>query len=409
MSKENKIISELRFPEFANQGKWEEKKLGEVGEIITGNTPSTTETINYNGNKLFVSPADINQNRYISQTKTTLSDVGFLKTRRVQANSVLFVCIGSTIGKVAQNKVECATNQQINSIVPSKEYSSDFLYSILEYSSSQISELAGIQAVPIINKTQFSCVKLFFPKLNEQQKIASCFSSLDEVITAHSQKLKLLKYHKKGLMQNLFPQEGEKVPKYRFKEFENDGEWAFEKLNNANVAEFINEKTDFHELEIETYISTENILQDYGGILLSKKLPSSGSFTKFKEGDILVSNIRPYLRKVWFSNISGAASNDIIVIRAGLKIDKTFLSYHLKNDNFIDYIMKGAEGVKMPRGDKDLIKEYFISFPKPNEQQKIATCLSSLDTLIIAKVDKIEQLKLHKKGLMQGLFPKTND
>ena len=198
-------VPKLRFKEFENSGEWEEKKLGEVGEIITGNTPSTTNSENYNGSKLFVSPSDINENRYITQTQTTLSDIGFSKTRHIQANSVLFVCIGSTIGKVAQNKVECATNQQINSIVPFSDYCSDFLFSVLECFAKQIAELAGIQAVPIINKTQFSSIKLFFPKPKEQQKIASCFSSLDEIIEAQAEKIEQLKLHKKGLMQGLFP------------------------------------------------------------------------------------------------------------------------------------------------------------------------------------------------------------
>ncbi len=202
---EGEKVPKLRFKEFKNDGEWVEKSLGEVGEIITGNTPSTTEPLNYNGGKLFVSPADINGNRYITQTKTTLSDIGFSKTRQIQANSILFVCIGSTIGKVAQNKVDCATNQQINSIIPFTDYSSDFIFSALEYSAKQISELAGIQAVPIINKTQFSSVKLLFPKPKEQQKIASCLSSLDALIVAQAEKIEQLKLHKKGLMQGLFP------------------------------------------------------------------------------------------------------------------------------------------------------------------------------------------------------------
>lgn len=202
---QDKNVPNFRFPEFKNDGDWEEKKLGEVGEIITGNTPSTTEVSNYGNEKLFVSPADINDNRYVYDTKTKLSELGFSKTRIIPANNVLFVCIGSTIGKVAQNKVECATNQQINSIIPSKEYSSDFLYSVLENSASQVSELAGIQAVPIINKSQFSNVKLFFPKIKEQQKIASCLSAVDHLITAQTEKIEQLKHHKKGLMQGLFP------------------------------------------------------------------------------------------------------------------------------------------------------------------------------------------------------------
>jgi len=97
------------------------------------------------------------------------------------------------------------TAQQINSIIPFTDYSSDFIFSALEYSAKQISELAGIQAVPIINKTQFSSVKLLFPKPKEQQKIASCLSSLDALIVAQAEKIEQLKLHKKGLMQGLFP------------------------------------------------------------------------------------------------------------------------------------------------------------------------------------------------------------
>ncbi|MFV0531742.1 MAG: restriction endonuclease subunit S [Flavobacteriales bacterium] len=202
---ESEKVPKFRFPEFEKDGAWVEKKLGTVAEIITGNTPSTHKSEYYDGEIMFISPADINGDRYITQTKTTLTELGFSKTRPLKANSVLFVCIGSTIGKIAQNKFECATNQQINSLMPFKEYSSEFLYSALENSASQISKLAGIQAVPIINKSQFSSVKLFFPKIQEQQKIASCLSALDDLITAEADKIEQLQQHKKGLMQGLFP------------------------------------------------------------------------------------------------------------------------------------------------------------------------------------------------------------
>ena len=204
--KEGENVPELRFPEFQGTKEWGEKQLGNVGEIITGGTPSTKDTTNYGGDKLFVSPADISSNRYISDTKIKLSNKGFSVGRYIQANSVLFVCIGSTIGKVAQNKVECTTNQQINAIVPYEEYLSDFIYSILEHEASKIAALAGKQAVPIINKTLFSSISILIPpKKDEQQKIADCLSSLDELIEATSRKVEILKEHKKGLMQQLFP------------------------------------------------------------------------------------------------------------------------------------------------------------------------------------------------------------
>lgn len=199
-------VPDYRFKEFKNDGEWVENELGKVAEIITGNTPSTKETSFYGGEKMFVSPADMGDNRIVSQTKTTLTELGFSKTRQIKANSVLFVCIGSTIGKVAQNKYECATNQQINSLVTIKGYSSDFLYSLLDCNSIQIASIAGNHAVPIINKTVFSAVKLYFPtNIEEQQKIASCLSAVDDLITAQAAKIEQLKQHKKGLMQGLFP------------------------------------------------------------------------------------------------------------------------------------------------------------------------------------------------------------
>jgi len=195
----------LRFPEFNNTGDWGKRPLGEVAEIITGNTPSTMEPANYGGKRMFVSPVDITDFRFLTRTKTTLSELGYSKARHVKENSVLFVCIGSTIGKVVQNKIECATNQQINAVVPNEGYSSDFIFSILENNASNIASMASRHAIPIINKSDFSSILVSFPLLKEQQKIADCLSSIDELISAQSQKIDALVNHKKGLMQQLFP------------------------------------------------------------------------------------------------------------------------------------------------------------------------------------------------------------
>ena len=200
-----KTIPAIRFPEFQNAPDWQETALENIGEIVTGNTPSTKEPNNYGGDRLFVSPADISDKRYVSQTKTTLSEKGFRLSRHIKESSILFVCIGSTIGKVAQNTRECATNQQINSIMPYKGHVADFVYSILEHYAPQIASIAGNQAVPIINKTLFFSFSLLMPKENEQQKIADRLSSVDELISTETAKLDQLKAHKKGLMQQLFP------------------------------------------------------------------------------------------------------------------------------------------------------------------------------------------------------------
>jgi type I restriction enzyme S subunit len=138
-------------------------------------------------------------------TKTTLTALGFEETRPIKANSILFVCIGSTIGKIAQNRQECATNQQINSVVPNSNTVHGFVYYALSGLAAQIANLAGRQAVPIVNKSLFSSVGLLVPKLSEQRRIADCLDSLDDLIAAVTQHLGALKTHKKALMQQLFP------------------------------------------------------------------------------------------------------------------------------------------------------------------------------------------------------------
>ena len=195
----------LRFPEFQAAGEWVVTTIGQLGDVVTGSTPSTARPEYYGGDRMFVSPADISDGRFIDKTKTTLTALGFEETRPIKANSILFVCIGSTIGKIAQNRHECATNQQINSVVPNSNNDHGFVYYALSGMADEIANLAGRQAVPIVNKSLFSSVGLLVPKPAEQQRIADCLTSLDDLIAAQAQKLDGLKTHKQGLMQQLFP------------------------------------------------------------------------------------------------------------------------------------------------------------------------------------------------------------
>jgi type I restriction enzyme S subunit len=392
MSKEIKLIPELRFPEFLNDGEWELKELSNAAEIITGNTPSTKETSYYGGDKMFVSPADISDTRIVSETKTTLTELGFSKTRQIEANSVLFVCIGSTIGKVAQNKFECATNQQINSLVADSGYSSDFLYSLLDYNSTVIASIAGNHAVPIINKTTFSAVKLPFPprigeQPQEQQKIASCLSSLDELIAAHNDKLQALKDHKKGLMQILFPQEGETVPKFRFKEFEDDGEWIEKSFEDLFT---IGNGRDYKHLK-----EGDVPVHGSGGYMLSVD-------EYLYEGDSACIG-----RK-------GTINNPLFLTGKFWTVDTLFYTHSFKDciPKFVFYIFQNIDWLRhneaggVPSLSKTNIYKIETVVPKPNEQELIVDFLSGMDDVITIQMKKIEQLQQHKKGMMQGLFPK---
>jgi len=190
------------------------------------------------------------------------------------------------------------------------------------------------------------------------------------------------------------------VPKLRFPEFRG----AMSALPLDAVADFVSEKTSIDQITPAQYVSTENLLPDFGGISPATKLPSVSSVTSFRHRDILVSNIRPYLKKVWQSDMCGGVSNDVLVIRPTERVGADYLAAILRSNFFIDYVMRGAKGVKMPRGEISMIREFPVPNPCPEEQQKIADCLSSLDELITAETRKLDTLKTHKTGMMQQLF-----
>ena len=403
MNNEKKIVPELRFPEFVNDGEWQYLNGDELFEPISNRDHNSDLPILAISQEHGAIPREMID-------YTVIASEDSIKSYKVVERGDFIISLRSFQGGIEYSNYKGICSPAYI-ILRKKKKLEDNLFKYYFKTDLYIrhlnKNLEGIRDGKMVSYKQFSEILLPYPSINEQQKIASFLSSLDDLIESQKQKLDALKDHKKGLMQNLFSQQGETVPKLRFPEFVNDEEWIEKEL--CEIAAFVNEKTQLENLSINSYVSTENLLPDYAGVSVASKLPTSGNFTKYRKGDVLISNIRPYLKKVWFADKDGACSNDVIVIQAKTIVTNTFLSCIFKNNTFINYVMKGAEGVKMPRGDKDSIKEFPILFPQEKiEQQKIASCLSSLDALITSQTEKIEQLKLHKKGLMQGLFPKMN-
>lgn len=197
---------EIRFKDENGQDypDWEEKKLGEVAEIKTGNTPPTKDIDNYGEEYLFVSPGDLGRKKYINATEKMLSNKGYSISRKFDKSSILFTCIGSTIGKLGIAGKDLTSNQQINAILPNNNYNSEYLYYSLDFLSSRIKLLASNQAVPIINKSEFEKIKIYLPSLPEQEKIAYFLSALDRSIELEEERLEVYEKLKKGLMQRMF-------------------------------------------------------------------------------------------------------------------------------------------------------------------------------------------------------------
>ena len=186
------------------------------------------------------------------------------------------------------------------------------------------------------------------------------------------------------------------VPNLRFPEFE--GEW--EKCKLGDASEFSKERVNTQNLSSDNYVATENMLQDYQGFIEASSVPTNTNVVKFNKGDVLLSNIRPYLKKVWFADKNGGCSADVFVFKALSACIPDFLHYIIANDRFINFAMSGAKGVKMPRGDKEQMKTYEIGLPSIEEQKKIATLLQLLDERIATQNKIIEDLKKLKCAII---------
>lgn len=174
----------------------------------------------------------------------------------------------------------------------------------------------------------------------------------------------------------------------------------------SEVGSYVSEKINVSKLRLENYISTENMISNRGGISLATKLPSVKTTTAFQKGDILISNIRPYFKKIWLADKSGGCSNDVLVIRSDSNFSNRFLYYVLSSDTFFDYAVSTSKGTKMPRGDKSSIMKYTVPLFSLEEQELISDILKSYDEKI--KLNKqinhhlLEQARLLYKNLISS-------
>lgn len=183
---------------------WDEKTIEEIGNVVTGSTPSTAISEYYGNECLFVSPADIQQNLYISNTEKKLTQSGFDTCRKLTANTICVVCIGSTIGKIALLKTFGCTNQQINSVICfDPDLSFFYYYAMTHYNEQQFGKETGLQAVPIVNKSSFS--KFALPKAtkDEATEISKRLLSIDDKLQAEQNYLLKIQKIKSGLMSDL--------------------------------------------------------------------------------------------------------------------------------------------------------------------------------------------------------------
>jgi len=285
---------------------------------------------------------------------------------------------------------------------------SDAFYKYLFKSHGFIQQLTknleGIRDGKMISYKQFSELLLPYPSSSEQQKIAECLSTLDELIEGESRKLDALKDHKKGMMQHLFPREGETRPRLRFPEFRDAPEWSPE-----IGGDLFDNRKEPGEAGLPIYSVTVNdgmvprtsFERDFYDI----EDPTGNK--KARKGDIVYNMMR-----MW-QGAQGEAPEDCmvspayVVLKPKKGVCASFFTYLFKLPHILHLLTVTSRGLT-----KDRLRLYFDDFakmrlrvPRLDEQKRIATCLSSLDNLIAVQSEKLEALRTHKRGLMQQLFP----
>lgn len=416
MSKNTKkLVPKLRFPEFRDVGEWEEKELSNFSECGLSNGVFNDPKKVGRGYRL-VNVLDMYIDTVIDETKLSLVELSeneFLKNR-VENGDIFFTRSSLVKSGIAYSNIYTGNSSDITfdghliRFRPNKRIIFPMFANYLLRTSKVRSQLVArgkSATMTTIGQADVAGVKLTVPTTtNEQQKIADCLSSIDDLISAQSQKVEALKTHKKGLMQQLFPREGETVPRLRFPEFRDAGEWVEKTL--GQIAKYENGKA--HEQDIadsgkfivvnSKFISTEGEVRKH----------TNSAFCIAEKNDILmvlsdVPNGRAIAKCFLVDADNRYTVNQRICRLTPHKAVSLLLFYALnRNSHFLAF----DDGVKQTNLKKDDVLDCPVLLPKDlEEQQKIADCLSSMDNLISAQAQKLESLKVHKRGLMQQLFP----
>ena len=419
MSGKNNKVPNLRFPEFRGVGEWDKKRLGNLSEIVRGGSPRPIDGFLTKDRKglNWLKIGDVSKNsKYVTRTQERVRIEALSKTREVNPGD-LILSNSMSFGRpyILQIK-SCIHDGWIAITQIDNKIDRDYLYYLILSPSSQayFSNNAAGSGVQNLNADIIKSLSVLSPTLPEQQKIAACLSSLDDLITAQTQKLAHLKTHKKGLMQQLFPAEGETVPKLRFPEFRDY--WSslelgecFKNIGGTALEKYVTTEGTHHFISIGNY-STDGKYFDKGqrieiNDVTKSKLLNKNDLVMILNDKTLAGNIIGSTLLIDEDNkyIYNQRSERLIIVSELMPI----FSWHLLNSEVVrKEVFKRSQGGTQIYVNFPGIKSIKLAIPKEaKEQQKIADCLSSLDELITAQTQKLAHLKTHKKGLMQQLFP----
>ena len=418
--KQERVTPKLRFPEFQTTLGWDKHILNDYSEIVRGGSPRPIDnylTKNINGlNWLKIGDVDKDA-KYVTKTEERVISEALSKTREVSRGD--FILSNSmSFGRPYILQIDtCIHDGWIAITNIDERLDKNYLYYLILTSSCQnyfLKNAAG-SSVLNLNAEIIKSLPITLPKIEEQQKIADCLSSIDELIELQEQKLAALKQHKKGLMQQLFPSHNDLqaskqaivYPKLRFPQFKDCKGWEIVELEELFDLTIQNEKANSFDKDKIITVKLHTL-----GVVKNERtdtLTGGANYFHRKAGDFIFSKI-DFLNGAFGivpNELDGfCSSSDIPSFSFKPESNANFFMYWLKA-NYLDFkIERAGTSNTLKRISPKALFAMHLPIPLPEEQQAIADCLSSLDKLISEENEQIGRLKDHKKGLMQQLFPK---
>lgn len=394
MNSENNSNStpRLRFPGFT--GEWEVVELGQICPVNRG---------------VRVTRKDLDKDGKYPVFQNTSSPMGYYNSFNVSANNP-YVIIGGSAGLIGFCNTNFWAADDCAYFEDNEVLDKYFLYATLLVHETEIKNNVRGGNIPRIDRKSLERIKVAFPSLAEQEKIAGFLSAMDALIAAQGQKVEALKERKRGLMQQLFPQPGETTPRLRFPGF--TGDWVQKKFKDFT---FASGKRNKQNLPYERY----SISNEIGFCPQSDQFDGGGGYLKDINCKLYIivsphsfayNPARINVGSIGYQNLG----KDVIVsslyevFKTNEDCDDMFLWHWFQTGTFHKMVLDVQEGGVRQYFYYDKLRECTMSIPSIPEQKKIAESLSEMDTLIAAEIARMESLQVHKRGLMQQLFPQPS-
>jgi type I restriction enzyme, S subunit len=420
------LVPNLRFPEFRGAGSWTTEALGSVAKISTAKVgDKTCIPMSITSGVGLVSQMDkfgriIAGSSYANYLQLKKNDFAYNKSATKEyPEGFIALYTGDELAAVPNSIFTCF---RVTGSSPVPQYLNYLFLGNLHGRWLRNFIEVGARAHGSLSINQDDLLALPIPlpsgksSVREQQKIAECLSSVDELTAGQARKLDALKTHKKGLMQQLFPREGETQPRLRFPEFQNAGEWREEKLDELlhfqdgfsfKSTDFVKSKEDATQVIRITDINNQNTNGDK--VYIPSAFLESNKLGKYSvnDGDLLLSLTGAAGFNFFFWDGGGATINQRTAkVTAKKKSNRSLL--RLLEPLIHEKINARGEG-QNNNLSKEFLSSIVLVIPEPDEQQRIADFLTTFDDLIAAQTQKVAALKTHKQGLMQQLFPSPEE